>query len=128
MICSNNEFYLYTITLSQWKFLKEMAQFLEPFNNLTKKISGSNYSTVFLIIPLFNIIIDHIEYLENEKISIETAKIQTAAVAAKEKLIAYYSKTNSMTMMCTALDPRRKFNYFTKKEFSIFDINKTKRL
>ena len=105
-----------------------MAQFLESFNDLTKKISGSNYSTVFLIISLFNIIIDHIEDLENEEISIETAKIQTAAVAAKEKLIAYYSKTNSMTMMCTALDPRRKFNYFTKKEFSIFDINETKRL
>jgi len=33
-----------------------------------------------------------------------------------------------MTMMCTALDPRRKFNYFTKKEFLIFDINETKRL
>jgi len=44
--------------------LEEMAQFLEPFNDLTKKISGSNYSTVFLIIPLFNIIIDHIEDLE----------------------------------------------------------------
>jgi hypothetical protein len=31
-------------------------------------------------------------------------------------------------MLCTALDPRRKFNYFAKKEFSDVDINKTKEL
>ena len=128
LICSNSDFYQYTITLLQCKFLEDMAQFLEPFKDLTKKISESNYSTIFLIIPLFNIIIDHIKDIENGEISLESAKILTSAMVTKEKLIAYYSKTNSMMMMYTALDSRRKFNYFTKKEFATSDINETKKL
>jgi len=87
-------------------------------------MSASSYNTVFMIIPLFNIIIDHIEDIE------ETALLQLweAAIAAKAKLFLYYSKTNAVTMLCTALDPRRKFNYFVKKEFSADDIEKTKLL
>jgi len=50
------------------------------------------------------------------------------AKAAREKLVEYYAKTNATVMLCTALDPRRKFNYFAKKEFSDVDINKTKEL
>jgi hypothetical protein len=38
-----------------------MADFLEPFKDLTVKMSASLISTAFSIIPLFNIIIDHIE-------------------------------------------------------------------
>ncbi len=51
-----------------------------------------------------------------------------AATAAREKLVQYYSKTNETVMLCTALDPRRKFYYFAKKEFPDEEIDKTKKL
>jgi hypothetical protein len=88
-------------------------------------MSASSYSTVFLIIPLFNIIIDHIEDTSSTR---KQRQIQTAAEEARKKAVQYYSKTNLVTMLCTALDPRRKFHYFTKRGFSEEDINGTKAL
>jgi len=109
---------------SDWINLEKIATFLQPFKDLTVKMSASSYSTVFMIIPLFNIIIDHVEDTEEAA----TLRLREAATAAKTKLLLYYSKTNTTTMLCTALDPRRKFNYFVKKEFSPDDIEKTKSL
>ena len=109
---------------SDWISLEKIANFLQPFKDLTVKMSASSYSTVFMIIPLFNIIIDYIKDIEETALS----QLREAATAAKAKLFLYYSKTNAVTMLCTALDPRRKFNYFVKKEFSADDIEKTKLL
>ncbi|CAG8815336.1 5841_t:CDS:2, partial [Gigaspora margarita] len=99
--------------------LNRVAKFLKPFKELTTKMLSSANIIAFWIIPLFNIIFDHVE---------DTAlaeEIETA-IAAQEKLVQYYSKTNTTIMLCTALDPRRKFHYFIKKEFSEDKINKTK--
>jgi hypothetical protein len=41
--------------------LEKIVEFLEPFKDITVKMSASLNSTVFWIIPLFNIIIDHVE-------------------------------------------------------------------
>jgi hypothetical protein len=41
--------------------LEKIAEFLEPFKDIMVKMSASLNSTVFWIIPLFNIIIDHVE-------------------------------------------------------------------
>jgi hypothetical protein len=49
---------------SDWTNLEKIANFLQPFKDLTVKMSASSYSTVFIIIPLFNIIIDHMEDAE----------------------------------------------------------------
>lgn len=73
-------------------------------------MSASSYSTVYLIIPLFNIIIDHVEDAAAGRASDPhgvMTQIWLAAQAAREKLIQYYSKTNATIMLCTALDPRR---------------------
>jgi hypothetical protein len=91
-------------------------------------MSTSSHSTAYLVIPLFNIIIDHVEDTADLSENEVAAEIQMAAKAAREKLIRYYSKTNTLTMLCTALDPRRKFYYFTKKGFLDDDISETKML
>ena len=46
---------------SDWINLEKIATFLQPFKDLTVKMSTSSYSTVFMIILLFNIINDHVE-------------------------------------------------------------------
>lgn len=91
-------------------------------------MSASSYSTAFHIIPLFNIIIDHVEEADSGRGGGVAARIRMAAKSAREKLVQYYSKTNTTTMMCTALDPRRKFHYFTKRGFPEDEIVGTKML
>ncbi|CAG8778908.1 15653_t:CDS:1, partial [Gigaspora rosea] len=49
------------ISRNQWVTLEKIVEFLEPFKDLTTKMSSSTYSTAFWVIPLFNIIINHVE-------------------------------------------------------------------
>jgi hypothetical protein len=95
-------------------------------------MSSSSESTVFYVIPLFNIIIDHVEdtasRMGGQPGEGWVERLQNAANAAREKIVQYYSKTNTTTMVCTALDPRRRFNYFVKKGFPQDEIDATKAL
>ncbi|CAG8796371.1 28062_t:CDS:2, partial [Gigaspora margarita] len=125
---SCDDLYQYTILPNQWITLKKIANFLEPFKDLIVKMSSSN-STASWIIPLFNIILNHIEDTSSDAIiKNKSVLLVSAAKAAREKLVKYYSKTNATNMLCTALDPWRKFHYFIKKEFPNFKINEAKTL
>ncbi|CAG8807308.1 37709_t:CDS:2, partial [Gigaspora margarita] len=117
-------FHHYAISHIQWEVLEKIAKFLELFKDLTTKMSSNSYCTAFWIIPLFNIILDHIEDVESNT-EIETP-LSATTMAAREKLVRYYSKTNATVMLCMALDLRQKFHYFFKKEFSNDEINETK--
>jgi hypothetical protein len=108
--------------------LEKITEFLEPFKDLTVKMSSGTYSTVYHIIPYFNIIMDHVEDAASSSNEELVPKMNKAVDAAMAKFIQYYSKTNNTTMLCTALDPRRKFNYFTRREFPENEINGTKAL
>lgn len=90
------------------------------------KISTNSYSRSYLIIPLFNIIIKHIDNNISAKGGGITARIRKAAMESREKLDQYYQKTNIINMICTVLDPRRKLHYFTKIGFSEEKINEAK--
>ncbi|CAG8843714.1 42372_t:CDS:2, partial [Gigaspora margarita] len=48
------------------------------------------------------------------------------AVTAREKLVQYYSKTNATVMLCTVLNPQKKFHYYVRKEFPNDEIKGTK--
>ena len=129
----------------QWAILEKVAKFFEPFKELTVQMLSSSDSTAFLIILLFNLMIDHVEdMIDAEKgmsLILGLASIMNsiltyllgsllgaAAKEAREKLIQYYSKTNTILMLYIALDPRRKFYYFVKKEFADNEISVTKEL
>jgi len=51
----------YAISHNQWTTLEKIGEFLEPFKDLTIKMSSSSYCTAFWIIPLFNIILNHVK-------------------------------------------------------------------
>ncbi len=125
---SNHDLQDYTISHTVWAIINKIAEFLKPFKDLTIKMSTSSCSTSFYVIPLFNIIFDHIESAELMEGGSGAFQVKMAAKAGREKLVRYYSKTNIMTMLCTVLDPRRKFNYFTKKGFSDDEIMATQTL
>jgi hypothetical protein len=97
-------------------------------------MSGSTYPTLSITIPLYNVLIDHIEdiidnnnevvddeFLENEsniedeekeEKEIWSSSIKEAAKMCKIKLLKYYNKTNDSYLISIVLDPRLKLEYF----------------
>ncbi|CAG8813664.1 1931_t:CDS:1, partial [Gigaspora rosea] len=52
---SHDDLSHYAISHNQWSILEKIAEFLEPFKDLTTKMSSNSYCTASWIIPLFNI-------------------------------------------------------------------------
>jgi len=101
-------------------------------------MSSSSYPTLTVTIPLYNLLIDHIEdhigsetsdeeldHLNdddiNEEESQETEKeqidewkklIKEASIKCHKKLLQYYNKTNDSYLIAIILDPRLKVQYF----------------
>ena len=96
-------------------------QFLAIFKNLTV-IMSRDTPTAFWIIPFFNILFDHVEDVADKAEYSE--HIRDAATQTRCKLKDYYSKTNTVTMLCTLLDPRRRLTYFRKRKFPKEEIDK----
>jgi hypothetical protein len=89
---------------------EQILKFFKPFKEVTILMSGSTYPTLSTTVPLYNILIDHIE----DTASLESAEqiIITAAAICKEKLEEYYNKTNKTCLIATILDPRFKIQYY----------------
>jgi len=107
-------------------------------------MSGSTYPTLSLTIPLFNILVDHVEdtissieesnknqshednifVLDNESKNM----IKEAAKACKEKLLKYYNKTNTTYLISTILDPRLKLDYYKEHDWDEDMINEIKQM
>jgi len=98
-------------------------------------MSGSIYPTLSLTIPLFNVLVDHVEDTitsieesnnENDEegnifINISNQNkniIKSAAEFCKVKLLTYYNKTNNTYLMSTILDPRLKLDYYKEHEWN----------
>lgn len=102
-------------------------------------MSSSSYPTLTVTVPLYNLLIDHIEdhigpetsadkeldHLDdndiNEEESQETEKeqideweklIKEASIKCRTKLLQYYNKTNDSYLIAIILDPRLKVQYF----------------
>jgi len=106
-------------------------------------MSSSTYPTLSTTIPLYNILIDHIEdIIENEEIENEESAIideiesntstseneneqdkiwskliKDASTKCKKKLLEYYNKTNDSYLISIILDPRLKLQYYKDQEW-----------
>lgn len=107
----------YEISPDNWKLIREMYNFLEPFAETTKHIEGCKYATLPFVVPLFNELLDFTEdWINNtSKSSITVA----GAKAAMAKLDSYYTKTASVQLVATILDPSLKIEYFTDHGWEI---------
>ncbi|CAB5364726.1 unnamed protein product [Rhizophagus irregularis] len=135
---SDRDLKSYTLTEEQWNGLRKIVDFLEPFKEVTAVILGSTYSTLSMMIPLFNFLIDHVEDIigdENEEVNEENddenddenirieKSIKKAAKYCKDKLLKYYVKTNNAYSIAVILDPRLKIQYFKDEEWGDDLIN-----
>jgi len=113
-------------------------------------MSSSSYPTLSTTIPLYNILIDHLEDIignneteddDNNNINTENDNteddnenekwsqlIKEAAKKCKRKLIEYYNKTNDSYLVSVILDPRLKLTYFQDNNWEDELVNKTQKM
>ena len=85
-------------------------------------MSGLSYPTLSMLIPLYNVLIDHTEdFIDEDKNdnnennnnnSNEELSINLAAKNCQKKLLEYYNKTNDACIIVIILDPRLKMEYY----------------
>ncbi|CAG8843596.1 5346_t:CDS:2, partial [Gigaspora margarita] len=92
---SYNYFQSYAISHSQWTALEKIVEFLEPFKDLTIKISSSSNSTAFWIIPLFNIVFNHVKNVAST-VDKSASKIQYQTVASFNNNIPFDISSNTV--------------------------------
>src|SRR3954447_3941959 len=103
-------------------------------------MSSSSYPTLSITIPLYNILIDHIEdhiseesndeINEKTEFDVNSEKnnewnqlISEASVKCRTKLMEYYNKTNDSYLISIILNPRLKLKYFQDHEWDENLIN-----
>lgn len=113
----------------EWEALERIRKFLNPWSQVTNYMCSTQYPTSPQIITLFNKLYDFVNGVIDRIDSSQefiSDDIVAAAEAAREVLHKYYSKTNHTTMLCTALDPRKKLAYFGKHQYRQSDIDATR--
>ena len=96
-------------------------------------MSGSSYPTLSMTVPLYNILIDHVEDVigdENEENQIDDKNnseeekeeewsqvIKNAAKKSKVKLLEYYNKTGDTYLIATILNLRLKLQYYKDQKW-----------
>ncbi|KAI9238880.1 MAG: hypothetical protein BYD32DRAFT_435365 [Podila humilis] len=94
----------YELEDDKWIYLDKLAKLLQQFNELTKKVSGSQYPTLNRAMSVYNKLIDQLEdVIANE----EDPVLKQATAQGRTKLLKYYVKMDStpVYMVATAMDP-----------------------
>ncbi|CAG8648371.1 8187_t:CDS:2, partial [Funneliformis mosseae] len=115
VILSDRELKKDILTDEDWNNLEQIAKFLILFKEVTIIMSGFTYPTISTVIPLYNLLIDHIEDTIDNINTLPSIKL--AAEKCKEKILEYYNKTNNIYLFATILDSRLKLQYFKGKEW-----------
>ncbi|CAI2185444.1 5870_t:CDS:2, partial [Funneliformis geosporum] len=80
----------------EWNHIKELYRIFEIFHKATEEMSKSQYVTLSSLIPIYNVLLDHLEKLldsEYREFYI-IPKVRTAIAKVYEKLKTYYPKTD----------------------------------
>lgn len=111
----------FQLTSNEWETIEHILHLLRPFAELTNYMSSQTYPTLSSVIVYYNVILDHLDnyeedpvYKQNEHLQI----IESAARAAKIKMLQYYNKTTDIHCVVTLLDPRCNLAYFKKAKFT----------
>ena len=82
----------YELSNSDWAHLQEFYDFLFIFKEATEMSCAGKYPTLSLIVPLYNSLFDDTEEVISS--TEKSSALHRAAVACKDKLMAYYNVTS----------------------------------
>lgn len=105
------------ITEEHWKQFEDICLLLEPLNDATEILSGGNYPTLNMVVPAYNLLLDHLEKLAfpplpSSTIYTESANMVDAAKSTFMKLHKYYDISSELCTISTVLDPRLKLQFY----------------
>lgn len=105
------------LTERQWDILKECLALLQPFEEITKKMS-STYSCISEVIPNCMILS---KYLAKDDVQEASANVNTMRLALKEGLDKRFRgiEDDKCYSLATLMDPRFKMNFFTPCNISM---------
>lgn len=93
-----------------------MCDLLEPLRDATEILSGQNYPTLSIVVPVYNILLEHLETkcdnAPSASVYVESDYLQDAAKAAFAKLNKYYDISSELCTIATVLDPRLKLEFY----------------
>nr|XP_017024329.1 zinc finger BED domain-containing protein 4-like isoform X1 [Drosophila kikkawai] len=96
------------LNVSELTICRDLCSLLQPFKKATEQISGENYVTVSLVIPLISMLADKVIALKME--TIEGMRAKEALIRISEKKFQPFKK-NPILVKSTFLDPRFKKMY-----------------
>jgi hAT family C-terminal dimerisation region/Domain of unknown function (DUF4413) len=106
-----------SVTDEHWENFQVICDLLEPLRDATEVLSGQHYPTLSMVVPVYNVLLNHLEAkcTSNEPdptLYAETANLADAAKAAYSKLNKYYDISSELCTMATVLDPRLKLQFY----------------
>ncbi|MBW0470228.1 hypothetical protein O181_009943 [Austropuccinia psidii MF-1] len=109
--CSSPQTQSYCLNKIEWEKVTVMINFLQPLYEATKIICGSNYPTINHALPLYILLIKHID---QECQQYDMAPIEPEAKSMCEKLTKYMKIliTKTPAIVSAILDPRFKLKFF----------------
>ncbi|CAB4379249.1 unnamed protein product [Rhizophagus irregularis] len=86
----------FTIFTDEWEIIKELCRIFEIFHKATEHMSKSNFITLSSSIPVYNVLLDHLEKLldTNNRNFCSNLEVRNALRKGYEKLKVYYAKTD----------------------------------
>jgi len=107
----------YALEDDEWTYLEKLRCLLSQFETMTKTVSSSvGYPTINRAMSVYSAMIDTLEeFIEQET----NPSLLRAAIQGKQKLLDYYSKTDSTPVyaVVTAMDPRMQFDWWSANDW-----------
>ncbi|CAB4414418.1 unnamed protein product [Rhizophagus irregularis] len=111
----------FTIFTDEWEIIKELCRIFEIFHKATEHMFKSNFITLSSSIPVYNVLLDHLEKLldTNDRNFCPNLEVRNALRKGYEKLKVYYAKTDDSYVypIATILDPRVKLKYYQQQDW-----------
>jgi hypothetical protein len=112
----------YRLEDSQWDYLEKLCPLLGKFDEMTNHVSASkSFPTLNRTIIVYNALIDHLDAFIGT-VGVDMT-LKAAASAAREKLVGYYTKTDTTPVyaVATAMDPRMRFNWWKANDWGDYE-------
>ena len=117
LTCSiENSLKEFNISDNEWSNLEKLLKYLKPFKTLTDLFSGEKYPTISTVVIGINLLLDKIDCwitTLNENVIFDN-KIKDCLIAARNKILKHYNRTNWMYCVSLISDPRHKLETFDR--------------
>lgn len=102
------------ITPEEWDTCSQLSEILEPFEEVTRAISGENYLTGSMPIVLTKALFIVCDQLSNQPFSELPRRVVDTLIFELNKRFGNLEANNKLTL-CTFLDPSFKHHYFSEE-------------